>query len=121
MQIRRKPGSTPRKAVRQWRPYAFRTKASGKPASSCRDGYLPFAGVPIWRDDNLTAEEVPSEPAGVEHAHNLAKEPCGPLGLPSDSAKEAYKDAAHFVLGQRKVPIGDNVRNNELEDEAERA
>ena len=96
-------------------------KASGIPASSCRDEYLPFTGVPIWTYDNLTAEEVPSEPAGVEDANNLAKEPCGSLGLPSASALEAYQDAAHFVLSDQRVSIGVNVRNNELEDDAERA
>ena len=83
--------------------------------------YWRADGEPIWTDDNLVAEEVPTEPAGVEDANNLAKELCRQLGLPSDSAIEAYEDAAHFALSEQKLPIGVNVRDNELEDEAERA
>ncbi|MGI9405092.1 MAG: DUF2126 domain-containing protein, partial [Hyphomicrobiaceae bacterium] len=78
-------------------------------------------GEPIWNDESLIEKEVPDKPADISHAGDFAAELCRQMGLPDDSALPAYEDAAHFALTEQNLPVGVDVRDNQLEDEAERA
>jgi uncharacterized protein (DUF2126 family)/transglutaminase-like putative cysteine protease len=78
-------------------------------------------GQPLWTDATLIDKEQPDEPATISTAADFAAELCRQMGLAPDSASPAYEDAAHFALSEQKLPIGVDVRDNMLEDEAERA
>ena len=78
-------------------------------------------GQPLWSDERLVDREAPEVPATVETAERFASELCRQMGLPETSAIAAYEDPAHFALAEQKLPLGVDVRDNRLEDEAERA
>lgn len=84
--------------------------------------YWRADGEPLWEDTSLIAFEVSdATPVSVEAAKDFTGLVCEQLGLPRDSAIEAYEDAAHFALLEQKLPFNTSVADNMLEDEAERA
>ncbi len=78
-------------------------------------------GKALWNDDALVAREVPEKPCSIEDAEKFSAELCRQMGLADDSAIAAYEDPAHFALSEQKLPLGVDVRDNRIEDEAERA
>ncbi len=78
-------------------------------------------GEPLWENPALVDREVPATPATIDDAARFTATLCTQLGLPADSATEAFEDPAHFALIEQKLPPGVDPRENRLEDEAERA
>ncbi|MGI9524030.1 MAG: DUF2126 domain-containing protein [Hyphomicrobiaceae bacterium] len=78
-------------------------------------------GQPLWEDETLIGWERPEVQASIQSAENFTRELCNQMGLPADSALAAYEDAAYFALVEQKLPLGESVSENEIEDEAERA
>jgi uncharacterized protein (DUF2126 family)/transglutaminase-like putative cysteine protease len=78
-------------------------------------------GEPLWTSPDLIAPEAPPQPANIATTDRFVTELCRQLGLPDDSAIEAYEDAAHFMLTEQKLPVGVAPKDNKLEDEQERA
>ncbi len=76
---------------------------------------------PLWADPELIGREEPRKPADFADARNFVGELCRQIGVPDDSAIEAYEDAAHFMLVEQKLPLGVEPGDNKLEDEQERA
>lgn len=77
-------------------------------------------GVPLWETPKLIDREKSVKPATVETTEKFTAKLCEQLGLPLDSGLPAYEDAAHFVLVEQKLPVNLTVKDNKLEDEAER-
>jgi uncharacterized protein (DUF2126 family)/transglutaminase-like putative cysteine protease len=77
-------------------------------------------GKALWNDPTLIAEEEPVRKATIADAAMFAAELAGTLGLAHDSALPAYEDAAHFLLIERKLPLGVRPEDNALADPAER-
>ena len=78
-------------------------------------------GEPLWSDETLVDVEEPGRDATAEDADRFMRELCAQMGLERDSAVPAYEDAAHFMLSEQKLPLGVDVADNKLDDEAERA
>jgi uncharacterized protein (DUF2126 family)/transglutaminase-like putative cysteine protease len=77
-------------------------------------------GKALWQDPTFIAEEEPLGRATIADAARFAAELCGTLGLARNSALPAYEDAAHFMLMERKLPLGVEPEDNALADPAER-
>lgn len=78
-------------------------------------------GKPLWNDERLVDKEGPEKVASIETAQRFARELCEQMGLPAESAIAAYEDPAHFALAEQKLPLGVDIHDNKLEDEAERS
>ncbi|MCI4663101.1 MAG: transglutaminase family protein [Neomegalonema sp.] len=83
--------------------------------------YWRADGQPLWEQPDLIDRETPKKPAQIEDAGRFVAALCEELGLPAESAQEAYEDAAHFALVEQKLPMNLSVDDNKIEDEAERA
>lgn len=83
--------------------------------------YWRTDGEPLWADPSLIASDRPERPATILDAERFTQELCNRMGLPRDSGIPAYEDAAFFALAEQKLPVDVAVKDNELEDEAERA
>lgn len=78
-------------------------------------------GKPLWSNEMLVDTEAPRRHAGIADAERFSNELCRQLGFPEASAIPAYEDPAHFALVEQRLPLGIDVRDNRIEDEAERA
>lgn len=78
-------------------------------------------GEALWEDPALIDNEAPNENATIEVAEEFTTELCKELGLPEKSPIPAYEDQAYFMLAEQKIPLNLSVKDNKLEDEAERA
>lgn len=83
--------------------------------------YWRTDGEPLWENPDLIDKEDPNEQATIETADKFSKALCRELGLPEESPIAAYEDQAHFLLAEQKIPLNLDVKDNKLEDEAERA
>lgn len=77
-------------------------------------------GLPLWENSALIAPEVPKTPATVANAKVFTEILCDQLGLPTDSAIDAYEDVAHFVLVEQKQPLDVPLTSKALEEPGER-
>lgn len=77
-------------------------------------------GLPLWENVDLIAPEIPKKPATIADAKKFTDVLCQQLGLPADSAMDAYEDVAHFVLVEQKQPLDVSVTDKVLEDAKER-
>ena len=77
-------------------------------------------GLPLWENSKLISVEKPLRPSTIDNAKTFMTELCQQLGLQADSGIPAYEDAAHFVLVEQKLPVNVTVKDNALEDAAER-
>ena len=77
-------------------------------------------GLPLWERQDLITPEAGREPATIAQAKSFMAGLCRTLGLPEDSAIEAYEDPAHFILTERRLPINVTTADNKLDDPAER-
>jgi uncharacterized protein (DUF2126 family)/transglutaminase-like putative cysteine protease len=77
-------------------------------------------GKALWQDPTLIAEEEAVGKATIGDAARFTAELCGTLGLARNSALPAYEDTAHFMLIERKLPLGVEPEDNALADPAER-
>lgn len=78
-------------------------------------------GEALWENPDLIDTETPKKPATIQDAEAFSEELCNQLGLPKDSGMPAFEDQAHYVLSEQKIPFNLDVKDNKLEDEAERA
>ena len=78
-------------------------------------------GEPLWVNADLVDREQPLRATNHADAERFSSALCQHLGLPADSAIEAYEDPGHFALVEQKLPLGVDPKNNKLEDPAERA
>jgi uncharacterized protein (DUF2126 family) len=78
--------------------------------------YWRSDGRPLWGNGALVGEDSGKAPAGLGDAQAFAAALCDTLGLPRDSAIPAYEDAAHFLLAERKLPVGIAAEDNALAD-----
>jgi uncharacterized protein (DUF2126 family)/transglutaminase-like putative cysteine protease len=93
----------------------------GEPAARWAYGIVWRSdGEPLWRNAGLIAEEKPARPATIDDAAKFAAELCRTLGLPDGAAIPAYEDAAHYMLVERKLPLGVTADANNLAEPAER-
>jgi uncharacterized protein (DUF2126 family)/transglutaminase-like putative cysteine protease len=83
--------------------------------------YWRSDGIKLWEDEDLIEREAPTKFADITNAEQFMSELCTQMGLPADSALPAYEDAAHFALSEQKLPLGIDVRDNKIKDEAERS
>ena len=77
-------------------------------------------GLPLWENSALIAPEVPAQPANIADAKVFIEELCSQLGLPTDSAIDAYEDVAHFMLMEQKQPLSVSATDKKLDDAGER-
>jgi uncharacterized protein (DUF2126 family)/transglutaminase-like putative cysteine protease len=77
-------------------------------------------GALLWRNGELIAEEHPAHAATIADAGAFADALAAALGLAPGSAVPAYEDVAHYLLAERKLPIGVAPSSNNLSDAAER-
>ena len=77
-------------------------------------------GLPLWENSALIAPEVPRKPATIADAKTFIQVLCDQLGLPTDSAIDAYEDVAHFLLVEQKQPLSMSVTDKKLDDAGER-
>lgn len=78
-------------------------------------------GEPLWTDTDLIDTEEPDAPTTIDDATRFVDALVDQIGLPDDSAIAAYEDAAHYMLVEQKLPIGEDATENKLDDEQERA
>jgi uncharacterized protein (DUF2126 family)/transglutaminase-like putative cysteine protease len=89
----------------------------GEPAARWAYGvYWRSDGEPLWRNVDLIAPERPARPATVADAAQFAGALARTLGLPETAVHPAYEDAAHFMLTERKLPLGVAPGDNRLAD-----
>ena len=77
-------------------------------------------GLPLWENSALIAPEVPKRTATIADAKVFIDELCNQLGLPANSAIDAYEDVAHFMLLEQKQPLSVSSTDKALDDAGER-
>lgn len=77
-------------------------------------------GKPLWNDVTLIADETPSAPVSLGDAERYAHALCEALGLLPESAMPAYEDVAHYLLVERRLPLGFELSQAKLSSAGER-
>jgi uncharacterized protein (DUF2126 family)/transglutaminase-like putative cysteine protease len=78
-------------------------------------------GLPIWRDQNLIADETKAADIDVALAERFLQLVAAELALDKDYVFGAYEDTLHYLWRERKLPVNVDVAEARLDDEMERA
>ncbi|HEX4996675.1 MAG TPA: transglutaminase family protein [Terriglobia bacterium] len=77
-------------------------------------------GEPIWRADELIADESKPGGATAAHARELLRGVATRLGLPDRHVFPAFEDAFYYLWRERRLPANVDPFDSKLEDELER-
>lgn len=83
--------------------------------------YWRTDGTPLWQDAALIDDESPRGARPAPDALTFTHELCRQLSVPPDAAIAAYEDAVHYLLIERKLPIGASPTESRLGTVEERA
>jgi uncharacterized protein (DUF2126 family) len=77
-------------------------------------------GVPIWRDQNLIAQEAAKSVLPADAAERFAKGVAARLGLSADYAQPVYEDPADHMVKQGNLPHNIDPADPKIDDPVER-
>ena len=77
--------------------------------------------APLWEDPALIDSEKPKSPADHKTAEKFIFKLSEKLKIDPKCVLPAYEDPAHFALVEQKLPINADLKDNKIDDPAERA
>ncbi|MBF0303042.1 MAG: transglutaminase family protein [Desulfamplus sp.] len=78
-------------------------------------------GVPVWRDDNLLADEQKNYGFGPEHALKFMTTMTQNLGVNSEYIMPAYEDIFHWLWKEQRLPINVKPTDSKLKNAEDRS
>ena len=100
-------------------------KASGIPASNCRDGRWAAIGEPmgepVWRNPELIAKDDVQYGFDETHADRFLNTLAQRLEVDSQNTIAAYEDAWYYLWKERRLPDNVDPFDSKLEMPEERA
>jgi uncharacterized protein (DUF2126 family) len=77
-------------------------------------------GIPIWKDENLIADEGKNYGHGAKEAEELLTRIAKVIGADSKFLLPAYEDAFYYTWKERRLPSNVTPQKSNLKDELER-